>query len=307
MRRGMLVLPVLAGVMFGAAGTFVRHLNAAGMSGPTVLFARASFATAFMLAFLLATDRSKQRVSLRDLPIFLGTGPLGMMALNICYNEAIARLTLSLAAVLLCTAPVFVMVFSSVLFRERITTRKVACMVLAILGCVLVSGLLDQGVGVGVSASGVAFGVGAAVFYALYSMFSRIATDRGYHTYTVVLYSVALTTVFVLPFSDVAAIGSYLAGSRAPGALYLCLHALVTSVLPYVFITTSLQAVDPSTVSILASATEPISAMAFGALVYAELPTPLMMLGIVVSVAALVLLTRQPTAAGEQGTGEGRP
>lgn len=299
MKRSMIALPVLSGAMFGAAGVFVRHLNAAGMSGPTVLFARTLFATVFMLAFLLATDRSKLRVSPRDLPIFLGTGPLGMMALNICYNEAITRLSLSFAAVLLCTAPVFVMVFSSVVFHERVTARKVTCMLLAIVGCVLVSGLVEQG-GVAVSPAGVAFGVASAIFLALYSMFSRLATDRSYYTYTVVLYSVALTTVCVLPVSSAGAVGSYLVQEGLPGLLYLSLHGLVTSVLPYVFLTSALQHVDPSMVSILSSGTEPVSAMVFGAVLFAEQPTALMLVGIAVSVAALVVLTRQPKSeAGE--------
>lgn len=300
-----MLLPVLSGIMFGSAGVFVRTLSAYGMSGPTILFVRVAGALAAMTVLLLVTDRRRFRTALRDLPLFAGTGLVGMLGLNLCYNEAVGRITLSLAAVLLSTSPVFVVILAAVLFGERITWRKMGCMVLAMAGCVLASGLLEQGSGgQGVSLSGVLLGLASALFYALYSIFSRKAMDRSYHTYTIVFYSVLLITLVLLPFAEYERIGAFLAERTAARLGFLAIHTLCTSVLPYVFLTLALLHAEAGKVSILAAGGEPIAAVIFGGLFFVEVPTALMLLGIAVTVAALALLCKRPKAAGDAAQGQ---
>lgn len=295
MKKLILILPVLSGIMFGAAGVFVRKLTGAGMNSATVLFVRTLFAMLEMLIFILIYDRKLLKVKPRDIPIFLGTGIIGMLGLNLCYNEAIGRLTLSLSAVLLSTAPIFVMIFAAFLFKEKITVKKIVCILLAIAGCVLASGLLEQG-GVALSGGGVLFGVAAAVFYALYSIFSRLATDRGYHTYTVIFYSVLFTSLALIPFAKYSVIGDFVGAAPAGNVLFLLFHSLCTSVLPYIFLTLALNHAEAGKVSILASGGEPIAAVVFGILFYAEIPTVLMIVGLIIVIAALTILCLKPKA-----------
>lgn len=73
--------------------------------------------------------------------MFLGTGLCSIVFFNICYFTAIQLTTLSMAAILLYTAPSIVMVLSILLFKEAFTPVKALCLVLAFAGCVLVSGL----------------------------------------------------------------------------------------------------------------------------------------------------------------------
>lgn len=292
MKQIAVILPIAAGILFGAAGVFVRTLSGFGMSNATVLFARVSFATLLMLAFLLVYNRNLLKIKIKDLPVFIGTGILGMMLLNLCYNNAIKDLSLSLAAVLLSTAPIFVIFMAAILFKEKVTGKKIGCMALAIAGCVLASGLLESGNGINISAAGIGFGVASAVFYALYSIFSRIATDRGYHTYTVIFYSVALITIALLPFADLKIMGEFVSVAPAANLLYLCLHSLCTSILPYIFITLALLYVEAGMVSILASGGEPAAAVVFGIIFYAEIPTLLILIGLVMTIAALGILCK---------------
>lgn len=293
MKRTVLLLPILSGILFGSSGVFVRELGAHALDSATILFLRTLFAALILAAVLLVRDRRLFRVRWGDLPLFLGTGLLGMLGLNLCYNVALDRLSLSLAAVLLSTAPVFVMLLAALIFRERVTGRKAVCVLLAILGCVLASGALEQGGG-SLSPAGVAAGLAAAVFYALYSIFSKQATGRGYHTYTVIFYSVLFITLALLPFAGYGAISAFVAEAPGPGLLFLFVHALCTSVLPYVLLTLALRHAEAGKVSILASGGEPAAALVFGLLVYSEIPSPWMVLGLVVTVAALALLCAAP-------------
>lgn len=302
----VLILPVLAGVMFGAAGIFVRELTDHGMSSPTVLFLRVSFAALEMLLLILHGDRTRLRIRGRDLPLFLGTGLVGMLGVNLFYTESVKRITLSLAAVLLSMSPVFVVFIAAALFRERITRQKIVCMVLAMAGCVLASGLLEQSAGLEVSAGGILMGLAAALFYGLYSLFSRGAIDRGYHTYTVIFFSLLLVLAVMLPLADYEAIGGYLSENTASRLLFLLVHSLCTSILPYVFLTVALRYAEAGKVSILAAGGEPAAAVLFGWIFYHEIPTVLMFAGMAVTVAALALLCRQPKEKRLEAQGEGQ-
>ena len=308
MKKMILFLPVLAGVMFGAAGVFVRRLTAYGMDNLTILFSRSVFAALALFFFLLLFDRKRLPIRLRDLPIFMGTGLVGMLCLTLCYNESLNRLPLSLAAVLLSTAPIFVMFFAAFLFREKVTGKNVACMLLAILGCALASGLFEQHTGFDISTVGIVAGIAAAFFYAMYSIFSRMATDRGYHTYTVIFYSVLLITVGLSPFADYGILGRFIAEAPVSNLLFLLAQSLCASALPYVFLTLALLYADSGKVFILASGGEPIAAVVFGLIFYREMPTPLMFLGLAVTIGALLLLCkkpREPEEAGEPGKNDG--
>lgn len=297
MKKIILLLPVLSGIMFGASGVFVRRLNAYGIDNFTVLFLRVAFAMLAMLIGILIYDRTLFKIKFKDIPLFIGTGLLGMFGLNLCYNEALNRLTLSLAAVLLSTAPIFVMFFAAIIFKERVTRKKIACMLLAIVGCTLASGLLEQKSGLEISATGMLFGIAAALFYALYSIFSRKASDKGYQTYTIIFYSILLITVVLLPFADYGKIGGFIWDNPAPNIIFLIFHALFTSVLPYVFLTLALLYAEAGKVSILASGGEPIAAVVFGIIFYSEIPTVLMLIGLIITIAALAFLCMKPRQA----------
>lgn len=292
MKNIALLLPVIAGAMFGGGGVFVRTLADYGMDNATILFSRVFFGTILMGLFLLFYNKELLKIKLRDLPVFFGTGVLGMMALNLCYNKSIEDLTLSLASVLLCTAPVFVVIFAAILFKEKITKKKIFCIGLAIVGCIFASGLLESQAGP-VSTIGVIFGILTAVFYSFYTIFSRMATDRSYNTYTVIFYSVLLNTIFVLPLSDLNIWAQFITDAPLFNIGYSCIYAMCTSILPYIFITLALLYAEAGMVSILASGAEPVAAVIFGLLFYAEIPTLLMLIGIAVTVFALTILCKQ--------------
>lgn len=294
MNRLIFMIPIIAGILFGSVGIFVRVLSDFGFSNATIFFLRVSIATVLILVFLLIYNKDLLKIKTRDIPIFIGTGILGMMALNLCYNNAIGELTLSLSAVLLSSAPIFVMFIAAIIFKEKVTKRKIICMLLAIVGCVLASGVLEQSTQSAFSMRGLAFGVMAAFFYGVYSIFSRLATDRGYNSYTVIFYSVFFASMVLTLFADFNMIEEYVGQAPVGNLMFLCIHSLCTSILPYIFITLSLIYVEAGKVSILASGSEPASAAVFGIVLFGEVPTLLIAVGIIITVTALILLCRNP-------------
>lgn len=276
--------------MFGSVGVFVRTLSSFGFNNGTIIFARVSFAAIIMLLLILVQDKSLLKIKLKDVPIFIGTGIVGMLGVNIFYNEAIEHTTLAVAAVLLSVAPVTVVILAAFIFKEKITKRKVICMIFAIFGCVLATGLLEERVSI--SVYGVVVGVVAALFYAFYSIFSREASNKGYGTYTIIFYSVVFITIAMIPFADFEVLGDFAKEELMTNVLFLFFHSICATVLPYVFLTLGVKHMEAGIASILSSGTEPVAAVLFGLLFYREMPTVLMFAGLIVTIAALGFLCK---------------
>ena len=296
----IILFPTLAGIMWGATGVFSRVLNAYEMNNATILETRMFLGTLILAAGCLLLNPSLLKIRWKDWWIFVCGGILGNFGLSYFYTEAINQLSMAFAAVLLCTFPIFVMLLSAVLFHERITLRKVGCMILAFTGCLLVSGLLESGLSAGGTSSGnlperfscfgIFIGLLAAFCYALYSIFSKAAKGRGYSSITITFYFMALITLVLAPMTDWKLILSYVEEAPAANGLFLLGHSLCAAVLPYVIYTFSLAYMDAGKASILASS-EPAAAMVFGFLLFSEVPSVLMVLGMGLTVGAIVILS----------------
>ena len=293
MRKLYLILPILAGIMFGSSGIFVRTLTQNGIDSTTLLFLRFSIAIIPILIALLLTDKNLLKIDLKDIPLFLACA-ICIIGLNLCYNESMNTVPLSLAAVLLSLAPIFVLVFAYLLFREKITSKKLICMFLAILGCVLMTGVLEENIA-NIPLFGILSGIGAALFWAVYLMASKKSIETGKHTYTILFYSIVFISIALIPFTSFDPITSFIAIDPILCILFLIIHSTFSFALPYIFSTLSLSYIDSGISSILLSGAEPLAALIFGFFLYSEVPTILMFCGFILTVMAMMMLSRADT------------
>ncbi len=291
MKKIYLILPILAGIMFGSSGVFVRTLIQNGIDQTTLLFLRFSIAIIPILMAIILTDKELFKIDLKDIPLFLLCA-LCIIGLNLCYNESMNTVPLSLAAVLLSLAPIYVLVFAYILFREKITTNKIICMLLAIFGCVLMTGVLESDVS-NVPVFGIASGIGAGLFWAIYLMASKKSIETGKHTFTILIYSIVFISIALIPFTDFGQISNFISISPILVIMFLILHSTFSFALPYIFSTLSLNYMDSGVSSILLSGAEPFAALLFGFLFYAEIPTPLMFIGFILTIIAMMMLSRK--------------
>ena len=189
MKRFAYLLPLIAGACWGCTGIFVRTLDDAGLDNITITFSRVGVMFLMLLLATVVYDRNLLRVKRRDLLLLAVIGVDGLVLMNICYNISITSLSMSLASILLCTAPVFVIIFGSVLYGEKITLLRVACMIGALIGCVLLSGIVESGE-LKWSVLGLAMGVASSITNAAYAITLKEATDvRKLHPLTIQLYT----------------------------------------------------------------------------------------------------------------------
>lgn len=292
MKRLMIFLPIIAGVLWGSVGVFVRKLYDFGMDNYTILSSRMLFATIILFFGVLIYDKSLLKIRIRDIWIFISGGLLGMFGLNYCYNEAISRLTLSFAAILLSLSPIFVMMFGTVLFKEKVTSRKVYCTMLAIIGCIFTSGILESATNVKWSWIAIFVGILSAFFYALYSVFSKIAMERGYNVFTITFYSTLTIAIALLPLTNWSILKDFFIEEPISNSIFIILHSVCTSVLPYIIYTLALSYIETGKAAILASSGEPTAAMIFGIIFFLEVPSFLSLLGVIVTITAISLLCK---------------
>lgn len=279
-------LILLAGCFWGSMGIFVRRLTDYGFSSIQIVAIRVTLAALVFCILLFIKDPSGFRISVKDIPLFLGLGFGSILFFTVCYFTAITMMPLSTAAILLYTSPIWIMLMSVLFFREKLTGRKLLALVLAFAGCVLVSGISGEGM----TLTGLLVGLGSGIGYGLYSILGTVALRR-YSPYTVTTY----TFVF-------AALGSWLicrpaemlakfaAAPNLPGLVFFCvLTALVTAVIPFLAYTLGLQTVEASRAGILATV-EPLVATLIGVAVFSEPLTLLSGLGMLLILAAVVLL-----------------
>lgn len=258
----------LAGIMWGCIGIFIRDFSLS-LSSMQIVTARTLLTTALLFVILLIFKRDLLKIKLRDIWCFIGTGVCSIIFFNYCYFKCISMTSLSVAAVLLYTAPAIVMIISSIVFKEKITVPKISALLLATLGCVLVSGIVTSRPLI--SKEGILIGLGAGLGYALYSIFSRAALNRGYKSLTIIFYTFLIALVGLIPLTEWKGLTTQMFSS-GKDFLYFLLFAIVSTVLPYIFYTYGLTILSPSKASIIASI-EPVAATIVGFLFFNERPS----------------------------------
>lgn len=279
-------LIILAGIFWGSMGIFVRHLAEYGFTPIQIVCIRVVLAALLFCVIQLIIDPKGFKISLRDIPLFLGLGLGSILFFTVCYFTAISMMTLSTAAILLYTSPIWIMLMSLLFFHEKLTGRKVIALFLAFGGCVLVSGIS----GGGLTLVGLLVGLGSGIGYGLYSILGTIALRR-YSPYTVTTWTfivAAIGSIFISHLADM--VEKISAASSISGLLgFGLLTALVTAVIPFLAYTLGLRNVEASKAGILATI-EPMVATMFGILVFSEPLTLMSGLGVLLILAAVVIL-----------------
>ena len=285
-----LILPIISGILYGSSGIFVRTLTQNGIDATTLLFLRFSIAIPVMVIAILATDKKQLKIKLTDIKLLIITA-MGIIGLNILYNIAMNTISLSIAAVLLSSDPVFVLIIAYLIFKEKITKSKVFSIILVLIGCILTTGLIE-GNASNVTGIGIIGGIGAAIFWAIYMMGSKKALENGLHTYTIVLYSILINTIVLIPFTSFNQITTFVNADILGNTIFLILHSTLSFAIPYILLTVSIKYMDSGSASIFTSGAEPLAALIFGMLFYSEIPTILMFSGIILTIIALAILSK---------------
>lgn len=264
----------------------MRTAGKYGLNEMQLVFLRTFFSALVLGIILLIKDKSLFKIRHKDLWLFIAAGILSIVLFNFCYYKTMSLTSLSVAAVLLYTAPFFVVIMSVFIFKQPLTVKKCAACVTAFVGCCLVTGAF--GTGEKLSAAAIVFGLLTGFGYSLYTVFSRLLLDRGYNSYTITFYTFGFALLGCIPFTDFKSAASVCI--NAPAVVPVAfLMAVFNTVIPYLLYTVGLCGVDASIAPIIAMV-EPVVATIIGAAVYAETITLSGAAGILIVLASVSVL-----------------
>ena len=281
-RRSVLML-VASMLVFGTIGVFRRYIP---VSSAFLAFSRGILGGLCILAFIRLRKRDaveREKLPARALPGLILSGALigvNWMLLFEAYNHT----TVAVATLCYYMQPTIVMLLSPLIFRERLTGKKALCAAAAVLGMVLVSGVLENSAGSG-SLKGVLLGLGAAVFYSSVVIMNNMIRGIDACRKTVIqLLSAGLVMVPYLLLTD-----GFSAGSFTPAAVILMLVVgIVHTGIAYVLYFGSMDGLRVQTVAIL-SYIDPVSALLFSAVLLREPLSPLNLIGAVMIIGSAVI------------------
>lgn len=256
------ICTVLAGILWGLISVFLKGLTAAGLSSVQVMMVRAIFSSVFLLIFILVKDKSFFKIELKDLWMFVGTGVVSLTFFSLCYFRTILEIGTSIAVILLYTSPIFILILSFFIFKEKITYIKIIALILTFAGCILVTGIGSRNQ---INMRGFLIGLCAGLGYALYSIFSRFALKK-YNPLTVTFYTFVFSGLSLIPLCNVGE----LLPLFTPKITLLSLGiAFFCSFLPYILYTFGLSGLENGKAAILVTV-EPLVGTLIGFFLWKE-------------------------------------
>ena len=186
---------ILATIIFGTIGIFRKYIP---LSSGIVAWVRGVLGVAFILIFIKMKKIKMDWNSIRaHLKILLISG--GLIGMNWVLLFESYRYT-SVAAATLCyyMAPIFVMIVSPFVLKEKMTVKKAVCVIVALLGMVFISGVLDGGISDLSELKGILLGLGAAAFYATVIMMNQKL--KKVPTYDKTIMQLGTAAVILIPY-----------------------------------------------------------------------------------------------------------
>ena len=163
------IMMIVSMAVFGTLGPFVRNITVS--SSELALYRAILAALLISVYFLITKQRIDFKAIRKEAPVLLLSGVA--MGINwILLFEAYKYTTVSVATLSYYFAPVIVTAVCPLLFKEKLTARQIICFVMSTVGLVLLIGITDLDGGSS-SLKGIAFGLGAALFYAMVILLNK--------------------------------------------------------------------------------------------------------------------------------------
>ena len=259
-----------ASVMYGTIGIFIKFLH--DMQVGSIIFYRLPFAVAALVFYLWHTNRLKdlRLQENKGLVLLLGLFQGGTM---LAYFISVTYTTVSIAVLLLYTAPIYVTVLSPFILKEHNTSRNLWALICSIGGVILViqpqalTHALD-----GMYIMGLVAGLASGLCFAGMIMTSRSLRDS-YTGIVQATWALGITMVLFVPYSWAVPCGVI-----QDNLLILILFGLIPTALSLVLYFNGIRLIRAQNASVI-GLLEPLSAVVLSFLILNESMSPTTLLG----------------------------
>ena len=266
--RGLFAISM---AIFGTIGLFVRYIP---LPSAEISLYRALLAIVLVGGYLLLT---KEKISFKnykkELMVLLLSG--AAMGFNWIFLFAAYKCTtVSVATLSYYFAPVIVTVLSPLLFKEKMTLKKVICFIFSTLGLVLLTDIGNLK-GNMLHIKGIAFGITAAILYATVMLLNKLIKGIGgiHRTFLQFLAAVVVLVPYVF-LTD----GVNIATLKYEGLISLLIVGVIHTGITYLLYFSSLKEMDGQQAAVL-SYIDPLVAVLISVFILKENITLVQIMG----------------------------
>ena len=285
-------------MLWGTSGIFVHFLSPYGFTALQMTAVRGVISFFVMAGFALLFDRRQFRIGgFRELLLYIFMGAT-LFGTAFCYFRSMQMTSVSTAVVLMYISPIYILLFSVLVFHERLGWIKGLSVAGILLGCILTSGIIGGG---RFNLPGVLIGVLSGVSYAIYNILAKLSVRRGGSPIKSTMYAFLFMAIIALIPSRPDLAVSYIAERPVPTVPLLIGLGLCTCVIPYFLFNSSLKTLPSGTASAM-SIIEPLSASIFSFTLLGEDPDAFSIAGIVLILGCVIVLERSELKKNPEGT-----
>ncbi len=248
---------IAASILWSLAGILGKMMI--GMSAQSIIFYRLAFASLIFFIVLLISG-NLNKIRLKDKKIYLLLFSIMQAMTMLTYFIAILKASVSVAVLLLYTAPVYVTLLSPWLLKEHSTKKGIIALIFSIVGILLIidPGKLEfQGYSIGIIA-----GIVSGITYAFQIIISKYISQT-YRGYTQAFWSFIIAVLILLP------VGLAPVNVVSENMIYLILLAIFPTIFAVSLYFNGLNKVKAQSASIL-GLIEPVSAVILAVIILKE-------------------------------------
>ncbi len=278
-----IVCAVLSAVCYGTNPFGALPLYQEGVNTATVLAHRFGLAV-ILLAVVMLARRESFKVTRQEFKVLFSLGIL-FAASSITYYQSFHFMDAGIASTILFVYPVMVAVIMAVFFKERVTVVTVLAIVMSLVGIAL---LYKGGPGASISVVGIILCVLSSLAYAVYIVVVNQSSIK-MSSFKVTFYAMLVCEISLVlySFTSPELYLHFLPSRRA--WFYACWLSVVPTILSLVFMTIAVHSVGATPTAIL-GALEPLTAVTIGVLVFGEMLTPRLVVGILFILYAVMMV-----------------
>ena len=182
-------------VIFGTIGLFVRNI---ALPSSIISLSRGLCGVAFLF-IVMAIKRTKlSRTAVQSNLFWLCASGVALGFNWAFLFESYRHTTVATSTLCYYMAPMLIILAAPLVLKERLTVRKLLCIIAALIGMVCISGVLDRGMPAAGELKGILFGLAAAVLYACVVLVNK--QMQGITSYERTIMQLAISAVVMLPY-----------------------------------------------------------------------------------------------------------
>ena len=277
------IFAALSAICYGTNPLGALHLYAQGYSPETVLFYR-FFTAALLLLVVLLTQRARFRINLREFGVLVAFGFLFAVS-SLTYYASFKFMDAGLASTLLFLYPLEVSVLMAVFFKEKIKFLTMISIAISMTGVAL---LYHGGNGATLSTVGLVLVFASSLSYAIYMVMAK-GVNLQMGSVKMTFYAIGFCMFFLLLYSVTLGSGLPPVFTRASSWGWGFMLGAVPTVLSLIFMVKAVKSIG-STPTAIFGALEPVTAVSIGVLVFGEILTGRLIVGIALILGSVILI-----------------